>query len=119
MQMTWMKTALFGAMVAVSCVSLAQPGNFLADRHAARGVACASCHGDKAPTAGAKVPSSACESCHGDIEKVGAQTRQKNPKLDPHFNNHLIGVSCLECHQGHQAGKNVCADCHHFKLKTP
>lgn len=118
MKKTLLTTALFGLLVAGSMSTWAAPGegHFLADRHVGRGVACASCHGDKAPTAGAKVPMKACVACHGEIEKVAERTKDVTP--NPHH-NHLVGISCLECHQGHQTSKNVCATCHQVKFKVP
>ena len=45
-----------GALVLLSInTASAADGQFLADRHVARGVACASCHGKETPKAGAKV----------------------------------------------------------------
>ncbi len=119
MQKSLLKTVLFSALVVVSAASMAQADKFLADRHVGRGVACASCHADKAPAPGVEVPTTACTSCHGDIEAMGAVTRKKNLRPDPHYNNHLIGVSCLECHQGHKSSKNVCSTCHMIQFKVP
>ena len=50
-----------GALVLLSInTASAADGQFLADRHVARGVACASCHGKETPKAGAKVSTAQC-----------------------------------------------------------
>lgn len=118
MQKTFVKTALMGVLLAVSMLAYSQPGNFLADRHVGRGVACTSCHGDKAPQPGAKVGMEGCVSCHGDTEKVSERTKAKGLSPDPHY-NHLVGLNCLECHQGHKQSKLVCSTCHFVKFKVP
>lgn len=120
MKTTMLKAALLSLLVAGTMTAFAAGDNhFLADRHVARGVACASCHGDKAPQSGATVDvKKSCETCHGDIDKVAERTKKKGLNPDPHY-NHLVGLNCLECHQGHKQPKNVCATCHFIDFKVP
>lgn len=107
---------LSGLVLGLTAAFSAEAGGYLADRHAARGGACVSCHGVKAPKAGAKVNEAQCLKCHGSLDKVAERT--KNVKPNPHY-NHLVGLNCLECHRGHQKGVNMCADCHNIKFNVP
>ena len=107
---------LAGALILGSNAALAAPGTFLADRHAQRGVACASCHGTATPKAGAKVPTARCNACHQSLDAVAKRTAKVDP--NPHY-NHLVGLDCTECHKGHQAGVNMCASCHNIHYKVP
>lgn len=88
--------------------------NFLADRHAQRGVECAACHVEKNPT---KAPeSSQCLSCHGDYAKLKERTKDVTP--NPHY-THLLDQPCAECHRAHQSSVNMCNGCHQFDYKVP
>lgn len=118
MQKSLLKTALFGALVVASASLWAQTDSFLADRHVGRGVACASCHRDKSPAPGAKVPMTACTTCHGSLDQVAERTKKKGVTPDSHY-NHLVGLNCLECHQGHKPSQNACSTCHEIQYKVP
>lgn len=113
-----MKKSLVLAMMLAgfAATSFAAEPAFLADRHVARGAPCESCHGVKAPTPGAKVPSAACTTCHGSLDKVAERTKAKVP--NPHY-NHLIGTDCQECHKGHAQSVNLCGSCHNLDWKVP
>lgn len=109
-----------GALVLLSInTASAADGQFLADRHVARGVACASCHGKETPKAVCKsfnraVPQ--CNTCHLSLDAVAKQTSKLDP--NPHY-NHLVGLDCAECHRGHQQSVNMCAQCHNIEYKVP
>ena len=119
MQKKFLQAALLGLFLAGSMTATAaQGGHFLADRHVERGTQCAQCHTAGAPAPGAKVDMSACTGCHGPLEKVAERTKKKGVTPDPHY-NHLVGLSCLECHQGHKHSKNVCSTCHFVQFKVP
>ena len=106
-----------GALVLLSInTASAADGQFLADRHVARGVACASCHGKETPKAGAKVSTAQCNTCHQSLDVVAKQTSKLDP--NPHY-NHLVGLDCAECHRGHQQSVNMCAQCHNIEYKVP
>lgn len=83
--------------------------HFTADKHVAKGLDCAACHGDgpKKPVHGAK-----CLECHTSFEEVAKKTTDIKP--NPHA-NHIVESSdleCTECHQGHKADVVYCANCH-------
>lgn len=84
----------------------------------ARGVECSACHAVAAPKAGDAVDSRKCVACHGGLDRVAERTKAKGLDPDPHY-NHLVGLECTECHQGHKAGVNLCANCHNLKFKVP
>lgn len=108
-----------GAALAVALVAAAfsAPASaaekFLADRHADRGVECASCH--KAGPAEAP-DAKACLACHGDYAALKDRTKDVTP--NPHY-THLLDQPCTECHQGHKASVNMCNGCHQFDYKVP
>ena len=111
------KTVALTALASCAAVCLAvQP--MLADRHVARGLDCASCHNTKMPQPGATVDKMQCSGCHGSLDDIAA--KQKDKKLDPnpHY-NHLVDLSCNECHKGHQKPVNMCNDCHQIPFKVP
>lgn len=106
-----------GALVLLSInTASAADGQFLADRHVARGVACASCHGKETPKAGAKVSTAQCNTCHQSLDAVAKQTSKLDP--NPHY-NHLVGLDCAECHRGHQQSVNMCTQYHNIEYKVP
>ena len=111
------KNVLMGLLLAAGLVMSAQASDFLADRHATRGVACAACHdGQATPAPGSTVKSETCLSCHGPAEKLAERTKKVDP--NPHY-NHLIDVGCLECHRGHKQSVNMCSSCHNIHYKVP
>ena len=104
--------ALAGLLLSVSAGAAEQ--KFLADRHAARGVACESCHTagkDKAPD------TNSCLKCHGGSYKALAKTTE-NLDVNPH-DSHLGEVACDKCHSGHKKPRLVCDQCHEFSMKVP
>lgn len=90
-------------------------GKFLADRHQARGMNCATCHRESPPTAA--VPSNVCIKCHGNAEKLAEKTSAVKPH-NPH-DSHIGEVACDQCHHGHKVSVNACAQCHTFGFKVP
>ncbi|MCF0254049.1 MAG: cytochrome c3 family protein [Duodenibacillus sp.] len=95
---------------ALGCQAQAAP---LADRHVAKGLPCAMCHGQAAPKAGDEVDASKCLACHprqsiaGKFEKMGPE--------NPH-QNHLGSIGCDVCHSGHGKSRLYCVECHN-KMK--
>ncbi len=79
---------------------------WLADKHVASGLTCASCHGDAKPS---DVASETCLSCHVSYKELARKTanRPRNPH-DSHYPN----LECTTCHHGHQKEENFCAGCH-------
>ena len=90
-------------------------GKFLADRHQAKGFSCATCHKESPPKAA--VSSEICRQCHGSAEKLAEKTSDVRPS-NPH-ESHLGDVACDQCHHGHKAPQNACAQCHTFGFKVP
>ncbi len=89
-------------------------GNYLADRHASRGVKCEACHGVAAPKVPVKkVKAEKCLACHGSYEKVAEKTKALKP--NPHA-SHLGEVRCSDCHKGHAKPVLMCNDCHKFDM---
>lgn len=70
-----MKNWIIVTVAALSMLSGAAfaQDKYLADRHAERGVACASCHQETPP--GKAVPAAKCLSCHGDYAKLKELTK--------------------------------------------
>jgi hypothetical protein len=83
---------------------------FMADRHQAKGLDCASCHTEKGPPKG-PVTSATCLKCHGDEEKLAMKTSGVHP--NPH-DSHLGEVACDKCHHGHKPPEDGCGKCHNF-----
>ena len=92
-----------------------EKGQFLADRHQAKGMNCASCHQESPPAA--SVPPEACMKCHGNAEKLAEKTSAVKPH-NPH-DSHLGDIACDQCHKGHKPPVNACAQCHAFGFKVP
>ncbi len=90
----------------------------LAKTHAAKGVACAACHGQTKNFA--PVPQEQCLSCHGDSKALAAKTANVKP-TNPHENRHYgTEADCGLCHGVHKPSQNFCLDCHprfNFKVK--
>lgn len=110
------------AFVMTACVLAAgldrtwaqEKGAFLADRHQAKGMACATCHKESPPKVA--VPAAVCLQCHGDAEKLAMKTSDLKP--NPH-DSHLADVPCDQCHHGHKASEDMCTKCHSFGFKVP
>jgi hypothetical protein len=96
---------LISANLAAAQPSAAKPA-WLADKHVASGLTCASCHGDAKPS---DVALETCLSCHGSYRELAQKTanRLRNPH-DSHYRN----LECTTCHHGHQKEENFCAGCH-------
>jgi len=90
-------------------------GKFLADRHQDRGADCAACHKESPPKDAASPQ--ACIKCHGGMGEVAEKTVNAKP-INPH-DSHLGEVACDQCHRGHKASVNVCAQCHPFEFRVP
>lgn len=84
-------------------------GALLADRHQARGAACASCHvgqGQPEPT----LDNVNCLGCHKDRATL-AKFFEKLGDRNPHA-NHLGEIDCILCHKGHSPSELYCVLCH-------
>lgn len=98
---------VLAALFTMSSTFSAEAPKFGADRHVARGMACASCHGPdgKSP----EYPDQeTCLKCHQKdalIEKTKA-IGPVNPHKAPH------NGECTLCHLQHEAPVNYCAECH-------
>lgn len=88
-----------------------EAAEFLADRHGARGVACASCHPEKpTPT----VDMSLCLGCHGgSYAALAEKTADTESGINPH-DTHLGEAQCTSCHRGHKLPVLSCDNCHEF-----
>ncbi len=89
--------------------------NYLADRHAQRGLKCTQCHTEKVPSKAPKMDK--CLACHGgSYEELAKATEAKKP--NPHY-THIGDKECAVCHKGHKASEFICNDCHQFKVQMP
>ncbi|MCI5851313.1 MAG: cytochrome c3 family protein [Sutterellaceae bacterium] len=95
----------------------------VADLHAAKGLKCDACH--VTATGGAlkaeKSDYGVCATCHGDYQKMIEKTDAKHKdsgQPNPHA-QHDGALPCTECHKGHKASVNYCAQCHSFVYKVP
>ncbi|MGE5553406.1 MAG: cytochrome c3 family protein [Betaproteobacteria bacterium] len=79
---------------------------FLADKHIAAGLTCASCHGQGKP---ASVPTTTCLSCHGSYQELAKKTASL--RRNPH-DSHYPDLECDSCHHGHRAQEDFCGTCH-------
>ena len=96
---------LLGAYFVAAQPQARKPG-WLADKHIASGLTCASCHGDASPS---DVALDICLSCHVSYRELARKTasRPRNP-----HDSHYPGLECTTCHHGHQKEENFCAGCH-------
>lgn len=113
---------LFGLACLSSSAQQAQDNKFLADRHVARGQQCVVCHGQNAPSANLPLDGNKhqpCVQCHGFYDVVAKKTVPADPEeMNPH-SQHDGNLPCTECHQGHRASVNYCAQCHFYTFKVP
>lgn len=110
----------FEMLAAASCCLLAASAqadtHFGADRHVAKGIPCASCHGEKNEIASPSIEQ--CTRCHNpdELVKKTAKVEPKNPHTSPHYGNKL---DCVLCHVMHDKTENYCEQCHKFDFKVP
>ena len=94
--------------------------DFLADRHAAKGINCKDCHEE---VQGGKLnmvdggKHEVCVKCHGFYDSVVKKTEKKDEQ-NPHA-QHDGNLPCTECHKGHKKGVNYCGQCHNFEFTVP
>ena len=95
--------ALLGAMLTIG-VAQAADQTFGADRHAAIGITCESCHGpDKTQPQTPNIDT--CTQCH-DKKALVAKTKDvkpTNPHVSPHYQDSL---DCTNCHLMHGETEN-------------
>lgn len=126
-KMMTMRTTIKGLRGSLSALALASgllmamsstvwAGDFLADRHVARGMTCETCH-----TADKKLKmvgdNEICVSCHGDYPEMIKKTEGRY-EVNPHAQHDGL-LPCTECHKGHKASVNYCGDCHNYTYKVP
>ena len=113
MTKTLLASSLCAAAFAFATSTVA--GDYLADRHAQRGLQCAQCHVAEVPSKAPKMTQ--CLQCHGgSYEELAKATADKKP--NPHY-THLGDKECAVCHKGHRASELVCNSCHKFKMQVP
>lgn len=98
---------VLAAFFTMSSAFSAETPKFGADRHVARGMACASCHGPdgKSP----EYPDQeTCLKCH-QKDALVEKTKAIGP-VNPHKAPH--NGECTLCHLQHEAPVNYCAECH-------
>ena len=104
------------ALMAAGTASAAD-GKFGADRHAAMGLSCETCHGpDKANPQEPTIDT--CKQCH-DVKALVEKTKDvkpTNPHVSPHYQDQL---DCTNCHYMHGETENFCDQCHQFGFKVP
>ena len=93
------RLALILASACLIFGTTASAADFGADRHVARGLECASCHGPDM-----KNPET-------PDEKTNSR-RNPNPHKAPHNGD------CTLCHLQHEPEENYCAQCHKFDFKV-
>ena len=104
------------ALMAAGTASAAD-GKFGADRHAAMGLTCETCHGpDKANLATPDIKT--CTQCHNtkDLVEKTKDVKPTNPHVSPHYQDQL---DCTNCHYMHGETENFCDQCHQFGFKVP
>ena len=119
------KFLLIAALAALSASAFAA-GAPQINKHAAKGVACATCHpGNRY----GPVADTTCRKCH-DTDKLAQKTarlnfesKMKNAKtgevkshtalVNPHDSYHFGKTEdCSDCHRNHRQSVNDCATCH-------
>ncbi len=111
-----MKHTLIAVLACLAAVTAAQAAA-LADKHIAKGLQCAVCHGPdqknlQEPT------TETCTACH-NVKALVAKTKNVKP-ANPHFSPHYQDqLDCTNCHMGHQESENFCNQCHQFNFKVP
>lgn len=107
--------ALFGLVSFTTVNAQSKDTPMGADRHMAKGVPCAACHGKNNEIATPSIDQ--CSTCHNP-DQVAAKTTQaqpRNPHVSPHYGNKL---DCALCHLQHSKPENFCAQCHDFEFKV-
>lgn len=98
---------IVGLAAAIPGISFADDAkSFLADKHQAEGLKCASCHGEGEKK---RATMDKCLKCHESYEKVALKTA--NMERNPH-QGHFVDLQCTTCHHGHKAPENYCGTCH-------
>ena len=84
-----------------------------AERHAALGVTCQSCHGDD-PMKNDLPTEQQCSSCHNTaaLKEKTKDVSPLNPHAAPHNND------CTVCHRQHEPAVNYCDQCHYFNYRV-
>ncbi|QSX34489.1 cytochrome c3 family protein [Shewanella avicenniae] len=108
---------LAAALTVFAGSTMAKGDTLLDQTHFAKGIKCASCHGDATPREA--VPMTKCQKCHNP-EKLAQKTKDMKP-TNVHNNRHEgTQTDCAKCHQVHQPSKNSCIACHpRFDFKVP
>lgn len=112
----FMVSSFLSFLTADHCYFLwAANSQFLADKHASKGITCDGCHKENPPKV--LVPTEPCLQCHGgNYEKLAETTKKLDP--NPHA-SHRGDLSCESCHHAHKASVNYCGACHDFNFNVP
>ncbi|MCL1074977.1 cytochrome c3 family protein [Shewanella dokdonensis] len=103
------KMLLAIALTVFAGSSMAKSDVLLDQVHFAKGVKCASCHGNAQPREA--VTMMKCVQCH-NTEKLAQKTKDLQP-TNPHNNRHFgTETNCTNCHHVHQKSENYCVSCH-------
>ncbi|MCL1159716.1 cytochrome c3 family protein [Shewanella inventionis] len=89
--------------------TMAETPALLDQTHAAKGLKCASCHGNAEHREA--VTMTKCIKCH-NTEKLAKKTKDVKP-TNPHENRHFgTETDCAKCHNVHKKSENYCGSCH-------
>ena len=111
------RNSIFMALLSLAFVcSTSTAANLGAEKHAAKGVNCAVCHGTTNPPIAPETAT--CIQCHDKkalMEKT-SKIKPTNPHTSPHYGDDL---DCTNCHKMHSPSENYCSQCHNFEYKVP
>lgn len=106
------------AALLISTSAFAADAPLLVDVHKAKGLECASCHGQTNPPQ--KLESDTCRNCHSDEADLIKRTSKAQP--NPHNGPHRAPdekLVCNDCHSIHQRSEVMCQECHRaFKFNV-
>ena len=89
---------------------------YLSAIHAAKDIACASCHGNAVPVLDDKPTKETCLGCHKSYAELATKTPGlDHPSRNPH-NSHLGPINCTVCHKSHEYSAPYCMNCHKFPM---
>ena len=107
------RLALILASACLIFGTTASAADFGADRHVARGLECASCHGPDMKNP--ETPDeNTCLKCH-NRDQIAEKT---NSRLNPNPHKAPHNGDCTLCHLQHEPEENYCAQCHKFEFKV-
>lgn len=107
---------ILALLLYVAGMGMVHAGDMGADRHIAKGLDCASCHGANMAVEYPTIEQ--CTKCHSPdaVEKKTEKKGQQNPHRSPHYGNTM---DCALCHTQHSETQDACGSCHSFGFKVP